>query len=83
MTKSATSSKRSTIEDRRSKFLDSIERVEIDNEAFTIKEIMELKNLKRWSVQELVRDNLAMGTWEQVQKQGPTRFQTAYRLKGK
>lgn len=68
--------------DKRSQFLNSIPGNIIDQEAFTIEEICELKNLDRYRAEELSRDNVRMGSWERVKKRGKCRLQAAYRLKG-
>jgi hypothetical protein len=67
--------------DRRSKFLESVKIKELDQESFTLNEICELKGVDKNQAQLLIESNLAMGTWEQVFKRGPTRIQKSYRLK--
>lgn len=73
--------RKSTIGDRRSKFLESIDVSPIDQDAFTIEEICEAKGIDRFAAEALARDNVQMGSWEKVRKRGKQRMQSAYRLK--
>lgn len=81
MTRSVSSSKKSTTGDRHSRFFDGISKREVDPSSFTVDEIMDRTGRTRAQVKMLVHDNLAMGNWEQVYKRGDTRIQKSYRLK--
>ena len=80
MGKSGNSSRKLTREDRRTKFLSSIKGYDVDQEAFTIDEICELKGISRAIATKLAQDNLTMGNWERVWKKGKNRLQFAYRI---
>ena len=61
--------------------LDKIEKREMDQRAFSLVEIMKIKNLPRPVVEELRDINMTSGAWERVWKKFNGRVVKAYREK--